>query len=98
MRPGAGSKTSGRCHRTGLPLALLADGRLHTLGVYRLYLGSPDERALIPQPSWFLDPGFVEETRLKAYRGASLFEMTPSMVISHLGEVVGERSKSTPAP
>ena len=80
-----GSKALG-----GLPLLILCDGRLHTIGAGRFYLAADEHRALFPeQRSWFVDPDFASATGLEANASLAILRMTPSHVVQSLRGLLG---------
>lgn len=70
----------------GVPLALLADGRLHTFGHSGLtFIASDLERAIFAsRPHWFVDPEVVERCGLREVTEAKLLRMTPALVLLNL--------------
>lgn len=80
----------------GLPLALLADGKLHTFGYSKaglIFSASQEQRTIFHQvPHWFIDLDFEQSTGLKEQRQSGFCRMLPSEVIANLGAILGKDS------
>ena len=90
---------------SGLPLALMADGKLRTFGRVRasngslvnIYLGGSAERSIFASyASMFVEAVFARETGLKAASQAQLQMMTPALVVRCLPWVLNEQSLTQP--
>jgi hypothetical protein len=80
----------------GLPLAILADGRLHTFGKTDrqwVFVATQEQREVFPsQKHWFIDPKFCEATGLSPKARGPLRKMSVKDFIEALGSVLGERA------
>jgi len=75
-----------------LPLLLLADGTLHTIGHRSspAYLAGPAERKIFAQfPGWFVDAGYAEAVAFPE-APAAVFKMTPEHVLTQLAVILPE--------
>ncbi|AEI63648.1 DUF3883 domain-containing protein [Corallococcus macrosporus] len=77
-------KRSNEKELVGLPLAILADGRLHTFGINLFFLAEPEERELLPVPHWFIEADFQEKAKLEASNPARLETLSPAVLIRNL--------------
>ncbi|MET0396738.1 MAG: DUF3883 domain-containing protein [Longimicrobiaceae bacterium] len=72
----------------GVPLALLADGKLHTFGHSTgniTFIASDLQRAVFaPFPHWFVDAELVERCGLAELPAAGVLRMTPDHVLRNL--------------
>lgn len=82
----------------GLPLAIVADGRLHTFGYINLFLGDEAVRALLPHPRWFIEDTFRQETGLNEAHEARLWEMTPARAIARVKALFPALGNTSPCP
>ncbi|MBD1863988.1 MULTISPECIES: sacsin N-terminal ATP-binding-like domain-containing protein [Trichocoleus] len=83
-------------HVRGLPLAILADGKLQTFGYNPsglIYLVPKDEEEIlmdhifIDHPNWFLDPDFAHQVRASSdWKGVSM--LTPIEVAKRLNDLI----------
>ena len=82
----------------GLPLALLADGKLHTFGYSKagiVFSGSEEQRMIFrQQPQWFIDVKFEQDTGLQEERQSRFCRMGPAELIANLGAVLGKDAVS----
>ena len=90
---------------SGLPLALMADGKLRTFGRVRafdgslvnIYLGGSAERSIFSSyASMFVEAVFARETGLKVAPQAQLRMMTPALVVWCLPWVLNEQRLTQP--
>ena len=86
----------------GLPLALLADGKLHTFGYSKasvVFSASEEQRAVFRQePHWFIDVEFEEKTGLREQRESGFYRMTPGELVANLGAVLGKDTVNKTRP
>ena len=82
----------------GLPLALLADGRLHTFGKTErewVFLATTEQRELFANQShWFIDPQFCEDAGLVTKARGPLRRMSLKDVVDAIVVVLGQRTTS----
>jgi len=85
---------------SGLPLALMADGKLRTFGRVRasdgslvnIYLGGRAERSIFSSfASMFVDPVYAQKAELREDSRAHLKVMTPALVVKCLPWILDER-------
>lgn len=76
----------------GVPLALLADGKVHTFGLFSskwVFLASETERKIFAAfPHWFIDKDFAQECELDENSHVNLSRMTPGSVILNLNKII----------
>jgi sacsin len=88
---------------TGLPLALLANGKLATFGFTTLFVGTDVQREIFrTRPHWFIDPNYLAATGLRPQSAAKVIELSPEAVMLNLHSVlpkieVGGRREWSPA-
>ena len=70
---------------SGAPLAVLADGRLHTFGFFKAnsaFLATDDERKIFPRfTHWFIDKEFSEECELVPIPLANVFKLDVDKIL-----------------
>lgn len=87
---------------SGLPLALLCDGKLHTFnktaaGV--IFVGSETQRQIFSQfTHWFVDPEYYAATDLKPSTRAKVQNMTVQTVVVNLNQIVAIRNSEVTRP
>jgi sacsin len=84
----------------GVPLLLMADGRLHTIGhhPYKVaYIASERERRLFGGfPQWFVDPDFAEEAGVRECSDTHIYKYDPATVLGNLHWVLNPKKVPTP--
>lgn len=77
----------------GLPLLVLGDGKLHTIGAKRFFFATEELRALFAQQRhWFVDPAFATATGLAPVPEVDLLRMDLKLVILNLKAVLGKET------
>lgn len=76
----------------GVPLVILGDGRLHTIGhftaTHAFFAGDRERRIFAGSPDWFVDSGFANETRLEPCIELNMPKMVASAVLLKLHQVL----------
>jgi hypothetical protein len=75
----------------GLPLLLLSDGTLHTIGHLNrpVYLAGQAERDIFSKfQGWFVDPDYATATALPEASASKIFRMKPDHVLNHLPDIL----------
>ncbi len=76
----------------GVPLVILGDGRLHTIGhftaTHAFFAGDRERRIFAGFPDWFVDSGFANETRLEPCIELNMPKMAASTVLLKLHQVL----------
>ncbi|MCB0172821.1 MAG: DUF3883 domain-containing protein [Anaerolineae bacterium] len=85
----------------GVPLALLANGKLNTFGYFEsetVYLAPLSLQAIFSDfPGWFIEQKFAEATELSAIPNLGLEEMGPSQMIEKLNLVLSLEQQEMPS-
>lgn len=86
----------------GLPLAILADKKLHTFGKFSwnwsFMAADAERRILASHPQWFIDPAFATSTGLPKSQSGHVSEMGPSGLALNLPVVLDPQRKGDPVP
>jgi sacsin len=84
----------------GLPLAILADGKLKTIGLDLngpIFLAGREERELFAgNPEWFLDEAFAKECEVHAVAEAGLRTFTPADALLKLQGILSSKEVTLP--
>jgi len=76
-----------------LPLIVLGDGRLHTIGAKPFFFATDELRALFVQARhWFVDPAFAAATGLAPVPEVKLHRMDLELVLLNLKAVLGKET------